>query len=68
MPQSSQPGDLAQLREQFPRWHIEARWTAAGTGPDRRHLLASKGNVTLSAWTAPELAAQIRNHCQGDNR
>jgi hypothetical protein len=44
---SCQPDDLVQLREQFPDWDIEARWTVAGTGPDSRYLLASRGGVTL---------------------
>jgi hypothetical protein len=60
MDESSQPDDLAQLRATFPDWSIEARWTVAGTGPDSRYLLASKGGVTLSAWTAGDLAAEIR--------
>ena len=60
MDTSCQPDDLAQLREQFPDWHIEARWTVAGTGPDSRYLLASKGDVTLTAWTPEDLAAEIR--------
>jgi hypothetical protein len=57
---SCQPGDLERLREQFPGWDIEARWTVAGTGPDSRYLLAHKGDVTLSAWTPEDLAAEIR--------
>jgi hypothetical protein len=60
MDTSCQPDDLAQLREQFPDWDIEARWTVAGTGPDSRYLRASRGGVTLSAWTAEDLAAEIR--------
>jgi hypothetical protein len=57
---SCQPGDLEQLREQFPDWAIEARWTVAGTGPDSRYLLASRSGVTVSAWTPADLAAEIR--------
>jgi hypothetical protein len=57
---SSQPDDLVQLREQFPEWDIEARWTVAGTGPDSRYLRAHRGGVTLSAWTPADLAAEIR--------
>ena len=57
---SCQPDDLAWLRELFPDWSFEARWTVAGSGPDRRYLLASRGGVTLSAWTAEDLAAEIR--------
>ena len=60
MDSSSQPDDLAQLRATFPDWEIEARWTVAGTGPDSRYLLASRGGVTLSAWTPEDLAAEIR--------
>jgi hypothetical protein len=55
-----QPGDLEQLRADFPGWSIEARWTVAGTGPDSRYLLASRGGVTVSAWTPEDLAAEIR--------
>jgi hypothetical protein len=58
--QSCQPDDVAQLRDMFPDWSIEARWTVAGTGPDSRYLRASRGGVTLSAWTAEGLAAEIR--------
>jgi hypothetical protein len=57
---SSQLDDLARLRDAFPDWEIEARWTVAGTGPDSRYLLASRGGVALSAWTAEDLAAEIR--------
>jgi len=60
MDTSCQPDDLARLREQFHDWDIQARWTVAGTGPDSRYLLASRGGVTLSAWTAEDLAAEIR--------
>ena len=60
MDESSQPDDVAQLRATFPDWSIEARWTVAGTGPDSRYLLASRGGVTVSAWTAEDLAAEIR--------
>ena len=57
---SCQPDDLAQVREQFPDWEIEPRWTVAGTGPDSRYLLAHRGDVTVTAWTAGDLAAEIR--------
>jgi hypothetical protein len=61
---SCQPDDLAQLRDMFPDWEIVARWTVAGTGPDARYLLAHKGDVTVSAWTAEDLAAEIRRQSQ----
>jgi hypothetical protein len=48
------------LREQFPDWDIEARWTVAGTGPDSRYLLAQKDDLMITAWTAGDLAAEIR--------
>ena len=60
MGQSSQPHDLAQLREQFPDWDIEARWTVAGTGPDQRYLLAQQEDLTVTAWTAGDLGAKIK--------
>ena len=58
--ESSQPSDVEQMRATFPGWEIEARWTVAGTGPDSRYLLASRGGVTVSAWTPEDLAAEIR--------
>ena len=51
MDESSQPDDLAQLRDMFPDWSIEARWTVAGTGPDSWYLLADQDDVTISGWT-----------------
>ena len=65
MQTSCQPDDLAQLRATFPDWDIEARWTVAGTGPDSRYLLARHGDVTVSAWTAEDLAARIRREETG---
>jgi hypothetical protein len=50
------PSDVAALRQRFPRWHIDASWVTAGTGPDVRLLRAS---LTLTATTAADLAAQI---------
>jgi hypothetical protein len=57
---SCQPDDLALLRDMFPDWDIEARWTVAGTGPDARILVASRGDVEVSGFTAQYLAALIR--------
>jgi hypothetical protein len=52
-------GDLTALRDRFPGWEFEAKWTVAGTGPDSRYLLARKGDATYSAWSADDLAAQV---------
>ena len=52
--------ELAELRETFPGWEIRESWTTAASGPDRRHLLASRQGITVSAWTASELAREIR--------
>jgi hypothetical protein len=59
MQTSCQPDDLGQLRATFPDWTFEARWTAAGSGPDQRSVTARKGDVSLSAWDADDLVAQI---------
>jgi hypothetical protein len=56
----SEAEDIAQLRAAFPGWDIEARWTVAGTGPDSRVLVASRGDVTVSALDAQGLAGAIR--------
>jgi len=56
---SCQPGDVEQLEQLFPDWRISAHWTVAGTGPDARFLQARKDDVTLTAWSAPDLGAQI---------
>jgi hypothetical protein len=60
MDTSCQRDDLEQLRAEFPDWAIEARWTATGTGPDQRYLLAQKDDRIVTAWTAGDLAAEIR--------
>jgi hypothetical protein len=62
----AEPTDLDQLREQFPGWEIEAAWTTVATGPDRRVLHASRGDVTISAWTAEQLAREIGETEAGD--
>jgi hypothetical protein len=59
MDTSCQCGDLEQLQQLFPEWEVSATWTVAGTGPDARYLQARKGDVTVTAWSAPDLAAQI---------
>jgi hypothetical protein len=52
--------DLAALREQFPGWTFGTVWASAATGPDARRLWAMRDGFLLSAWTAAELAAEIR--------
>ena len=51
--------DLEQLRHLFPDWQITAIWSAAASGPDARHLTAVKGSVTVSAFSADDLASMI---------
>jgi hypothetical protein len=53
--------DLDQLRGEFPDWQIGSIWASAATGPDARRLYAQRGTVLLTAWEAPELAANIRH-------
>jgi hypothetical protein len=51
--------DVAKLREEHPHWRIDTAWTYAGNGPDRRELRASRGGVTVRAWSAQALARRI---------
>lgn len=51
---------LAKLRQDHPTWRIGTVWATAASGPDRRRIYAARGGITLSAWTAAELAADIR--------
>jgi hypothetical protein len=53
------PNDVAKLRRDHPTWSIGTVWASAASGPDARRLWASRNGVLLSAWTAPELAADI---------
>jgi hypothetical protein len=57
--------DVDQLRERYPGWDISESWTTAASGPDRRHLIASNGDITISAWTAAELAREIERQEAG---
>jgi hypothetical protein len=58
------PDDVARLREQFPGWTFGTVWASAASGPDARRIWAAKDGFLLSAWTAAELAADIRRHVQ----
>lgn len=60
METSSQPPDVAQLREQFPDWTFGTVWATAASGPDVRRVWALRDGILLSAWTAQALAADIR--------
>jgi hypothetical protein len=57
--------DIVALQLRYPGWEFEARWTVAGTGPDARYLIASKGTVTVRAWSAAELAREIESSGAG---
>jgi hypothetical protein len=52
--------DLAMLRRDYPAWNFGSVWASAGSGPDSRRLWASRDGMLLSAWTAAELARDIR--------
>jgi hypothetical protein len=56
---SCQPSDVELLRHTFPSWSIAAVWQAVPSGPDSRLLVAIRGEVTLTAWNADDLAAQV---------
>jgi hypothetical protein len=56
--------DLAKLRRDHPAWKIGSVWASAASGPDARRLWASRDGVMLSAWTAAELARDIRREEQ----
>jgi hypothetical protein len=52
--------DLARLRQDHPGWNFGTVWASANSGPDARRLWASRDGVLLTAWTAAELARNIR--------
>jgi hypothetical protein len=58
-------GDVAVLQRQHPDWLIGTVWASAGSGPDARRLTATKDGILLTAWTAAELAQNIRLEEQG---
>jgi hypothetical protein len=59
------PDDVQGLRDKFPGWTFGAVWASAASGPDARRIWASKDGFLLSAWTAGELAAEIRRQEAG---
>jgi hypothetical protein len=52
--------DVARLRREHPGWQIGTIWATAASGPDARRLSATKDGILLTAWTAAELARDIR--------
>jgi hypothetical protein len=52
--------DVAKLRQDHPGWMISTVWATAASGPDARRLTATRDGVLLTAWTAAELARDIR--------
>jgi hypothetical protein len=52
--------DVARLRREHPGWQIGTVWATANSGPDVRRLTATREGVLLTAWTAAELARDIR--------
>lgn len=62
--------DLAGLRRDHPGWNFGTVWATACSGPDTRRLWASRDGMLLSAWTAAELARDIRHEedAQRDGR
>ena len=56
----ARPSDTDRLREEFPGWRFGTVWASAASGPDARRLYASKDGRLITAWTAAELAADIR--------
>jgi hypothetical protein len=57
---SPEPDDLAQLRTDHPAWTFGSVWTTAGSGPDRRRIVAIRDGIILSAWSAEAIAADIQ--------
>ena len=51
--------DIPALAAEFPEWHIGSTWWAATSGPDMRCLVARRGPVVKTAFTAAGLRRQI---------
>jgi hypothetical protein len=60
MKAGAQRSDIDNLREKFPGWRFGSVWASAASGPDARRLYAAKDGRLITAWTAAELAADIR--------
>jgi hypothetical protein len=57
--------DVTRLRQDHPGWQIGTVWATAASGPDARRLTASRDGMLLTAWTAAELARDIRREEEG---
>ncbi len=55
---------MTRLRREHPGWLIGTVWATAATGPDARRLTATREGILLTAWTAAELARDIRREEQ----
>lgn len=42
-------------------WFFTSCWAAAGSGPDRRLLIAQRRGIVLSAFTPEALSAKIQH-------
>lgn len=53
--------DLDALRARYSGtgWLFTSTWVTAGSGPDKRLLLAIRNGVTLAEWSARALADKI---------
>jgi hypothetical protein len=52
--------DVARLADEFPEWRVEERWLASVSKADVRILVAHRGEVSVSGFTAEDLARAIR--------
>ena len=61
--------DVTVLQQQYPGWQISTVWSSAASGPDARRLMAYRcmdnRRILLTAWTAAELAQNIRREEEG---
>ncbi len=55
---------MTRLQREYPGWQIGTVWATAASGPDARRLTASRDGMLLTAWTAAELARNIRREEQ----
>lgn len=51
--------DIGQLQQGHPGWFIGSVWASAGSGPEARRLVATRGGIQVHAWNAAELSRLI---------